>query len=85
MFRLRLLKIRPEFLIASAIAGALAAGLGAIAIYLPEAMTGAALESAYRGNIDAADQIKITRGYYTRSVVAKAIKTGVSASLSTLT
>lgn len=67
---------RPEFLIASAIAGALGAGLVAIAIYLPGAMTAAALESAYRGNIDAADQIKITRGYYTRSVVAKALKSG---------
>ncbi len=70
------MQMRPEYVIASAITGALGAGLVAIAIYLPAAMTAAALESAYRGNVDAADQIKITRGYYTRSVVAKAIKSG---------
>lgn len=71
-----LLAKRPEFLIASAIAAALGVGLFAIAIYLPRAMTAAALEAAYRGNVDAADQIKITRGYYTRSVVAKALASG---------
>jgi diguanylate cyclase (GGDEF)-like protein len=68
--------IQPEFAIASVIAAGLAAGLVAIAVYLPGAMKAAALESAYRGNIDAADQIKITRGYYTRSVVSKALKSG---------
>ncbi len=66
----------PEYLVAFAIAGILWTGFGAIAFYLPEAMTAAAVESAYRGNLAAADQIKITRGYYTRAVVAKALQSG---------
>jgi hypothetical protein len=49
----------------------------ATAIYLPGAMRSAAIDSAYRSNIEVADQIKITRGYYTRTVVAKALDTGV--------
>ena len=36
-------------------------------------MKSAAIESAYRGNIEVADQIKITRGYYTAQIVAKAL------------
>ncbi len=51
-------------------------GVGAIALYLPGAMHAAAIDSAYRGNLEVADLIKITRGYYTRRVVVKAIETG---------
>ena len=51
-------------------------GVGATAVYLPYAMTSAALDSAYRSNIETADQIKITRGYYTKHVVAKALSSG---------
>jgi methyl-accepting chemotaxis protein len=47
-----------------------------VATYLPSAMQSAAIDAAYRANIEVADQIKITRGYYTRNVVAKAIETG---------
>jgi diguanylate cyclase (GGDEF)-like protein len=56
--------------------GLILVGVGAIAIHLPAAMRVAAIESARRASIDVADQIKITRGYYTQSVVAKAISSG---------
>ena len=46
----------------------LCSGLAAIGLFLPQAMKSAAIESAFRGNIDVADQIKITRGYYTRQI-----------------
>ncbi len=72
----RVREIKSEFLTAFALAGILWTGFGAIALYLPETMTAAAVDSAYRGNIAAADQIKITRGYYTRAVVAKALQSG---------
>jgi diguanylate cyclase (GGDEF)-like protein len=71
--------VGPEFLVAGAMVAALGLGVTAVALYLPGAMTGAALDSAYRGNIDAVDQIKLTRGYYTRYVVAKALKSGALA------
>ena len=51
--------------------------VAATAVYLPGAMQSAAIDSAYRSNIEVADQIKITRGYYTRTVVAKALDTGI--------
>ena len=58
------------------IIGVLAAGVGATALYLPDAMRSAAIDAAYRGNLEVADLIKIARGYYTQHVVAKAVKTG---------
>jgi methyl-accepting chemotaxis protein len=64
---------RHEFLIAISISIVLCLGLAAIGLFLPQAMKSAAIESAFRGNIDVADQIKITRGYYTRQIVAKAL------------
>lgn len=64
---------RPELVIVVFVTVALCFGLVAIASFLPRAMKSAAIESAYRGNIATADQMKITRGYYTREVVAKAI------------
>ena len=54
----------------------LAVGLGATALYLPGAMQSAAIEAVERSNLEIADQIKITRGYYTQNVVAKAVKSG---------
>ena len=68
--------LAPGLSLVLAIIVAIGLGVGAIAFYLPHAMTSAAIESAYRGNIEVADQIKITRGYYTRYVVAKALSTG---------
>ena len=56
--------------------GLLWVGVAATALYLPDAMRSAALDTAYRSNLEVADQIKITRGYYTRSVVAKALNSG---------
>lgn len=64
---------RHEFLIAISISIMLCSGLAAIGWFLPQAMKSAAIESAYRGNIEVADQIKITRGYYTGQIVAKAL------------
>lgn len=54
----------------------LGVGVAATAVYLPGAMREAAIDAAYRGNLEIADQIKITRGYYTRNVVAKALASG---------
>ena len=51
-------------------------GVASASIYLPAAMQAAAIESAHRSNLEIADQIKITRGYYTRNVVAKALASG---------
>ncbi|UZE52340.1 EAL domain-containing protein [Rhodopseudomonas sp. P2A-2r] len=39
-------------------------------------MKAAAIEAAYRSNIETVDQIKLTRGYYTRNVVAKELASG---------
>lgn len=39
-------------------------------------MRSAALESAYTSNLEVADQIKITRGYYTQNVVTKVKQSG---------
>jgi diguanylate cyclase (GGDEF)-like protein len=58
------------------VALALGVGLLAIGIYLPDAMKAAAIEAAYRSNIETVDQIKLTRGYYTRNVVAKVLADG---------
>ncbi|QWG24070.1 EAL domain-containing protein [Bradyrhizobium sediminis] len=65
--------VRLELVIAASVAAVLCSGLAAMCFFLPQAMKSAAIESAYRGNIEIADQIKITRGYYTRQVVAKAL------------
>ncbi|WP_296575855.1 EAL domain-containing protein [Phreatobacter sp.] len=54
----------------------IAIGVGAVWLYLPQAMQAAAIDAAYRSNIDVAEQIKITRGYYTQHVVAKATAAG---------
>jgi diguanylate cyclase (GGDEF)-like protein len=54
----------------------LVVGVGVTAIYLPVAMKAATIEAAYRSNLDVADQIKITRGYYTKNVVARAVQSG---------
>jgi diguanylate cyclase (GGDEF)-like protein len=70
------LKVRPEFVAATSVALALATGLFAIDLYLPGAMKAAAIEAAYRSNIETVDQIKLTRGYYTRNVVAKELASG---------
>jgi diguanylate cyclase (GGDEF)-like protein len=67
---------KPEFLAATVVTAALCIGVAAIDIYLPGAMKAAALDSAYRSNVDVADQIKLTRGYYTRYVVAKELEHG---------
>lgn len=40
----------------------IAIGVGAVWLYLPQAMQAAAIDAAYRSNIDVAEQIKITRG-----------------------
>lgn len=56
--------------------GILWMGVGSTAIYLPNAIISAALDSAYRSNLETADQIQITRGYYTKHVVAKALSSG---------
>lgn len=69
-------KFRPEFAAATIVATALALGLLAIEMYLPGAMKAAAIEAAYRSNIETVDQIKLTRGYYTRNVVAKELASG---------
>jgi diguanylate cyclase (GGDEF)-like protein len=50
--------------------------VGATAIYLPGIMDAATIESARHSNVELADLIKTTRGYYTRQVVAKALKNG---------
>lgn len=70
------LKLGPEFVAAASVALALAFGLLTIDIYLPDAMKAAAIEAAYRSNIETVDQIKLTRGYYTRNVVAKELASG---------
>ncbi|MBY0362675.1 MAG: diguanylate cyclase, partial [Phreatobacter sp.] len=54
----------------------IAIGVGAVWLYLPQAMQAAAIDAAYRSNIEVAEQIKITRGYYTQHVVAKATAAG---------
>lgn len=51
-------------------------GATALGVFLPSAMQSAAIESAYRANLQIAEQMKITRGYYTRNVVAKAVASG---------
>jgi diguanylate cyclase (GGDEF)-like protein len=51
-------------------------GVTATAFYLPGAMHAAAIDAAYRGSLEVAEQIKITRGYYTKFVVAKALESG---------
>jgi hypothetical protein len=68
---------RQEFLVAISISIVLCSGLAAIDLFLPHVMKSAAIESAYRGNIEVADQIKITRGYYTQQIVAKALASNV--------
>jgi len=50
--------------------------VGATAIYLPGITDAATIESARHGNVEIADLIKTTRGYYTRQMVAKALNTG---------
>ena len=67
---------RPIYNVVLPVIGAMAIGVAGISIYLPEAMQAAAIDSAYRGSVEVADQIKITRGYYTRNVVAKALASG---------
>jgi diguanylate cyclase (GGDEF)-like protein len=67
---------RPIYNVVLPVIGAMALGVAGISVYLPEAMQAAAIDSAYRGSIEVADQIKITRGYYTRNVVAKALASG---------
>ena len=69
-------KLRLEYVAASSVALALCGGLLAIEVYLPDAMKAAAIEAAYRSNIETVDQIKLTRGYYTRNVVAKELANG---------
>ena len=51
-------------------------GATAVSLYLPNAMQAAALDAAFRSNLEVAEQIKITRGYYTQNVVAKATSSG---------
>lgn len=67
---------RPIYNVVLPVIGAMALGVAGLSSYLPEAMQAAAIDSAYRGSIEVADQIKITRGYYTRNVVSKALATG---------
>jgi len=50
--------------------------VGTTAVYLPVAMDSATIESARHSNVEIADLIKTTRGYYTRQVVSKALATG---------
>lgn len=73
---LKRFKLRLEFVAATSVALALCGGLLAIEAYLPDAMKAAAIEAAYRSNIETVDQIKLTRGYYTRNVVAKELASG---------
>ena len=75
----QLLRVRasgPLWSVVFAVLGILWLGVGATAIYLPNAIKSAALDAAYRSNLETADQIKITRGYYTKYVVAKALSSG---------
>ncbi len=58
-----------------AIIGLIVASVCATAIYLPPAMRTAAIDAAYRSNLEIAEQIKITRGYYAKNIVAKALRT----------
>jgi hypothetical protein len=51
-------------------------GVGTTSVVLPRAMRAAAIEAAYRSNLEIAEQIKITRGYYTQNVVAKVVGSG---------
>lgn len=67
---------RPIYNVVLPVIGAMALGVAGISAYLPEAMQSAAIDSAYRGSTEVADQIKITRGYYTRNVVSKALASG---------
>jgi diguanylate cyclase (GGDEF)-like protein len=67
---------RPIYNVVLPVIGAMALGVIGISIYLPDAMQSAAIDSAYRGSVEVADQIKITRGYYTRNVVSKALASG---------
>ena len=66
----------PLWPVVCTITAILALGVAATALYLPAAMRAAAIEAAYRSNLAVADQIKLTRGYYTKYVVAKALSTG---------
>ena len=63
----------PLALVVFLIIGLLWAAVAGAAIYLPIALRSAAIDAAFRSNIEVADQIKITRGYYTKYVVAKAL------------
>ena len=63
------------WLVVLVIIGIIAASVSATAVYLPSTMRAAAIEAAYRSNIEIAEQIKITRGYYARNIVAKALRT----------
>jgi diguanylate cyclase (GGDEF)-like protein len=51
-------------------------GVAAAWLYLPSAMRAAATDAAHRSNLEIADQIKITRGYYTQNVFAKVTGSG---------
>ena len=66
----------PLWFLVFTVIGVLWLGVGATAVYLPNAIKTAALDAAYRSNLETADQIKITRGYYTKYVVAKALSSG---------
>src|SRR4051794_24747411 len=48
--------------------------VGATAVYVPGIMETTTIESARHSNVEIADLIKTTRGYYTRQVVAKVLQ-----------
>ena len=69
-------RVSPIWIVALLVLAVLSLGVAATSIYLPGAMRTAAIDAAYRSNLEVADQIKITRGYYTQNVVAKVVASG---------
>lgn len=68
--------VRPMWAVPLFVLVMLAAGVAASAWYVPDAMRSAAIESAFRSNLEVADEIKVTRNYYAKNIVAKVTQSG---------
>lgn len=69
-------KLKSIRLAAALLVGALALVVLALASRLPEAMRMSVIDAAYKANLEVADQIKITRGYYADNILSKVVASG---------
>jgi diguanylate cyclase (GGDEF)-like protein len=68
--------VRPMWAVPLFVLAMLAVGVAVSALYLPDAMRSAAIESALRSNLEVADEMKITRNYYAKNIVSKVTQSG---------